>query len=117
MAVLDVEVRVRRDGEDIEGSPFVRRITLTEATEFDSTIPSTQTSLGGIPGVALATATALILNPQNTLTLQLNGGANFVVNPGALVLILDAQLTGTSVAQVSNATGAAVEILGLEAGP
>lgn len=119
MPTYDVEVRIRQDGTDIVGSPFIRRITLTEGTTFDTDIPSSQSAQGAIPGAPLTGYTFLFLNPQNTLAALINNGSAITLNPGAMLLILDtavSQSTAAEAISVANGTGVAVEVLGLEAG-
>lgn len=119
MPTWDIELRVRRDGIDIVGSPYVRRIRLTEGTDFDLEVPASQTVQAAVPGCPLLEATGILLNPQNTLSVLVNGGSAFTLNPGSLLLILDASITGDAAADVisvANGTAVAVEILGFETG-
>lgn len=115
----DIELRIRRNGIDIVGSPYVRRISLTEGTDFDLEVPASQTSQAAVPGCPLLEATGILLNPQNTLSVLINSGEAITLNPGSLLLILDTDISGAAAADVisaANSEGVPVEVLGFESG-
>lgn len=117
--VLDVTVTVKRNGRDVPGFPYSKRMLVDEVQQF-----SYEKATGGgyetLPTTQIATIQALILAPDQALTVRLDGqsDAGIALNAGGLLLVLDSTTdAGASTNNtIDNSSGSTANIVGLGAG-
>ena len=117
--VLDVTVIIKRNGRDITGFPYQKRMVVDELQQF-----SYEKTTGGgyetLPTTQIATLQALAFVADQAVTLRLDGqsDAGIVLSAGGLLLVLDATLDASSTtnATLDNSSGSPANITGLGAG-
>ena len=118
MPTLEFTVLVKRDGQPISGYPLVRKLTVTEVENK----VFTQATGGGFTAMTvgpLASLTGLVIQPDQQLSVRLNGQAagEWVLNANGLLLILDATINTAALASLQNASGSTANITALVGGP
>ena len=117
--ILDVTVIIKRNGRDITGFPYQKRMVVDELQSF-----AYEKATGGghetLPTTQIATLQALVVTADQALTLRLDGqsDAGIVLSAGGLLLILDATIdAGVSTnATLDNSSGSTAVITGIGAG-
>ena len=117
--ILDVTVIIKRNGRDITGFPYQKRMMVDELQSF-----AYEKATGGghetLPTTQIATLQALVVTADQALTLRLDGqsDAGIVLSAGGLLLILDATIdAGVSTnATLDNSSGTTAIVTGLGAG-
>lgn len=117
--ILDVTVIIKRNGRDVTGFPYQKRMVIDELQQF-----SYEKSTGGgyetLPTTQIAAVQALVLTADQSITLRLDGqsDAGIPLNAGGLLLVLDSNLdAGTSTnATLDNSSGSTAIVTGLGAG-
>lgn len=117
--ILDVTVTVKLNGRDVKGFPYQKRLVVDEVQQF-----AYEKATGGgyetLPITQIATLQALVLAPDQALTVRVDGqsDAGLVLNAGGLLLLLDSTTdAGASTnATIDNSSGSTAVITGLGAG-
>ena len=117
--ILDVTVTIKRNGRDVTGFPYQKRMVVDELQSF-----AYEKATGGghetLPTTQIATLQALVVTADQALTLRLDGqsDAGIVLSAGGLLLILDATIdAGVSTnATLDNSSGSTAVITGVGAG-
>ena len=117
--ILDVTVIIKRNGRDVTGFPYQKRMMVDELQSF-----AYEKATGGghetLPTTQIATLQALVVTADQALTLRLDGqsDAGIVLSAGGLLLILDATIdAGVSTnATLDNSSGSTAVITGIGAG-
>ena len=117
--ILDVTVIIKRNGRDVTGFPYQKRMMVDELQSF-----AYEKATGGghetLPTTQIATLQALVVTADQALTLRLDGqsDAGIVLSAGGLLLVLDATIdAGVSTnATLDNSSGSTAVITGLGAG-
>lgn len=114
MASLKVTVLVEQDGVPLD--PIVRRIEADELQGFSyEKVGTSDATYSAVPTGELGTVQALVIDTDQTVTLRLNGqsSAGIVLNPGGLLVLVDATLNAgaTTNVTVNNAAAPAVVAL------
>jgi len=117
--ILDVTVIIKRNGRDVTGFPYQKRMVVDELQQF-----SYEKATGGgyetLPTTQIATLQALALVADQALTVRLDGqsDAGIVLSAGGLLLLLDitADASSTTNATLDNSSGSTAVVTGLGAG-
>lgn len=117
--VLDIIVTIKRNGRDVTGFPYQKRMLVDELQQF-----SYEKATGGghetLPVTQIASVQALVLTADQALTVRLDGqsDAGIVLSAGGLLLVLDATLDASSTtnATIDNSSGSTAVVTGLGAG-
>lgn len=117
--ILDVTVIVKRNGREVAGFPYQKRMVVDELQSF-----SYEKATGGgyetLPTTQIATVQALVVTADQALTLRLDGqsDAGIVLSAGGLLVVLDATIDASSTtnATLDNSSGSTAVITGLGAG-
>jgi len=119
MPTYELTVRLKRDGESVNGYPIHRRLEVDEAVTFDH-----EEATGGgyvtLPTGELDEINFLALRVDQQVTIRLDGqtDAGIVLNAGGALFIIDADIdAGASAnATISNASGSTVNVKGFAGG-
>ena len=121
MPTLTLTITAALDG--VPYKSWVRRITCDEAQPFDTeqAAHGDTTTFTALPGDKLDTVQVLILQPDQAVTVRLDGqtDAGIVLSAGGLLAIVDATIdagAGAANAKVNNNSGATAVLSGLLAG-
>lgn len=117
--ILDITVIIKRNGRDVAGFPYQKRMVVDELQSF-----AYEKATGGgyetLPTTQIATLQALALVADQALTIRLDGqsDAGIVLSAGGLLLVLDATLdaSASTNATLDNSSGSTAVITGLGAG-
>ena len=117
--ILDVTVIIKRNGRDVTGFPYQKRMVIDELQQF-SYEKATSGGYETLPTTQIAAVQALVLTADQSITLRLDGqsDAGIPLNAGGLLLVLDSNLdAGVSTnATLDNNSGSTANITGLGAG-
>ena len=120
-SLIEVEVTVRVDGQVMNGFPFIRRILVNQADQFNyqKAADNNSTTYTTISGTNIPTArNVLIVKSDSQVNLRLNGAASGVsipLNANGLVIIID-ELDSTAPTINNPAASAAATIQGVAGG-
>ena len=117
--ILDVIVIVKRNGREVAGFPYQKRLVVDELQSF-----SYEKSTGGgyetLPTTQIGTIQALVVTADQATTIRLDGqsDAGIVLNAGGLLMALDitADASAATNATLDNSSGSTAIITGLGAG-
>ena len=117
--ILDVTVIIKRNGRDVAGFPYQKRMVVDELQSF-----AYEKATGGgyetLPTTQIATLQALVLTVDQAATIRLDGQSDsgIVLNAGGLLLALDitADASSTTNATIDNSSGSTAVVTGLGAG-
>ena len=117
--ILDVTVIIKRNGREIAGFPYQKRMVVDEIQSF-----AYEKATGGgyetLPTTQIATLQALVLTVDQAATIRLDGQSDsgIVLNAGGLLLALDitADASSTTNATLDNSSGSTDVVTGLGAG-
>ena len=117
--ILDVTVIIKRNGRDVTGFPYQKRMVIDELQQF-----SYEKATGGgyetLPTTQITTVQALVVTADQATTIRLDGqsDAGIVLNAGGLLLALDitADASASTNATLDNSSGSTANITGLGAG-
>lgn len=119
MSSIKITVDVEVDGKRVGNFPFSRRIQITEEQAFQY-ISSTGGGYDSIPSSEIAVIKALVLRPDQAVTLrtQNQSDAGILVNAGGIIALVDVVLnSGASTnATIDNSSGSDAQIEGVVAG-
>lgn len=119
-ANLELNITLKQDGKMVSGFPLYRRLVVDELQQFQTEQPSSVGTFVALPATLIDVAQALILTPNQSVTVRLNGQSNAGVTllAGGLLLILDASLTAGAATNVTvdNSTGVTATLTGLVGG-
>lgn len=117
--ILDVTVIIKRNGREVAGFPYQKRMVVDELQQF-----SYEKATGGgyetLPTTQISTLQALAIVADQALTIRLDGqsDAGIVLSAGGLLLALDitADASASTNATLDNSSGSTAVITGLGAG-
>jgi hypothetical protein len=122
MPAIKVTVLIEKDGQPLQGYPYVRKVNTDELQVFDpylKAIDPNNTTFTTLPLLA-PVVSALLVRADQVVTLRLNGqaSAGVVLNPGGLLLILDGVLNAGAAtnATINNFSPAIANVRGFGAG-
>lgn len=117
--ILDVTVIIKRNGRDVTGFPYQKRMVVDEIQQF-SYEKATSGGYETLPTTQIAAVQALVLTADQSISLRLDGqsDAGITLNAGGLLLVLDSNLdAGVSTnATLDNSSGSTAVVTGLGAG-
>lgn len=118
---LKVTVSVRVDGTEIPGFPKTRRLELDEKQEFgyEEANDGDSTTFSALPADQLSNIQALIVQPDQEITIRLDNQSDAGVTIGAdgLLVILGSTIdAGSNRATVNNNSGNTANIRGIAGG-
>lgn len=120
MPNIKIRIEVEVDGRALSGFPLTRRLEVDETQAFGYE-KSSAAGYAAIPADQLDVIKALILGTDQTITVRLDGqsDAGIVLNPGGLLIVLDAMIdagAGASNAKLENTSGNTVNVKGIAGG-
>lgn len=112
MPVLKAVIVLEVDGVAVPGFPYSRRITLDEGQGFDFIKADGVASALPVDQIA-AVLKVLTVRADQVVTIALG---KITLNPGGILLVVDADLGTGAQATVANASGANAQVKGYGAG-
>lgn len=119
MNALKVTINVERDGQELPGFPYVRRIVTTEGIGFDYTKAS-GAGFTTAPTGEIETIQALLLRADRAVIVRLDAqsDAGIELSAGGFIFIVDAIINSGALTniKVDNTSGADARVDGFAAG-
>jgi hypothetical protein len=119
MAKMEIVVTANIDGRPVPGTPYRRVVDVDESQVFsyEEADDGNSTTFSVIPMAQLATIKCLVVNPDQAVTIRLDGqtDAGIALSAGGLLCIVDATIdagAGSSNASVNNNSGSTAVLNG-----